>query len=443
MTGLTHDPQSFDPRRWRREQTGSSSPAPASAPPIASPSVARLPRAALAGSAAILALGGTAAWLSQPVPPPASLAAGPVAAPVEERRMLVLAGRDDLASALVASGVAADAAAAAARVAYPLLARAGEVRAAMTLHPANGGMELIRLAASNPDASGVTVVRGAQGFTAAAVAADLDTRVVVRRGTMDDTSFYSSAVAAGVIDSLIPDFAKALSYDFDFQREVGKGDGFEAAFEQRVDADGRAVGPPTLLYASLTARNKTASAYRFTLPGADEASWFDRTGRPVKRELLRTPIDAARVSSGFGFRLHPVLGFMKLHKGTDFAAPTGTPIFASGDATVEFAGPKGPNGNFVKLLHDNGWESLYLHMNAFAAGIAAGAHVRQGQQIGEVGTTGRSTGPHLHYELHVSGEPVDPLSVRVEAARPLKGATLKAFLTERDRIDVSRARDAS
>jgi len=440
MTGLTHDPQSFDPRRWRRETAPTPAP---EAPAVARSSAPRLPRAALAGSAAILALGGIAAWLSKPVLPPAALAARPVAAPVEERRMLVLAGRDDLASALVASGIAAEAAAAAARVAYPLLAQTGEVRAAMTLHPAGAAMDLVRLAASNPDASGVTVTRGAQGFIAAAVAADLDTRVVVRRGTMDANNFYSSAVAAGVIDSLIPDFAKALSYDFDFQREVGKGDGFEAAFEQRVDADDRAVGPPTLLYASLTARDRTASAYRFALPGEDEASWYDRTGRPVKRELLRTPIDAARVSSGFGFRLHPVLGFMKLHKGTDFAAPTGTPILASGDATVEFAGPKGPNGNFVKLMHDNGWESLYLHMNAFAPGIAAGAHVRQGQQIGEVGTTGRSTGPHLHYELHVSGEAMDPLSIRVEAARPLKGTKLKAFLRERDRIDVSRARDAS
>src|SRR5690606_25925726 len=141
--------------------------------------------------------------------------------------------------------------------------------------------------------------------------------------------------------------------------------------------------------------------YRFT-PEGEEPGWFDGNGRSIVRAFMRTPIDGARVSSSFGYRKHPILGYQKLHRGVDFAAPIGTPIYAAGDATVEFAGPKGPNGNFVALRHDNGWRTLYLHMNAFGEGIVAGARVRQGQRVGEVGTTGRSTGPHLHYEVHIN-----------------------------------------
>ncbi len=432
---------SFDPRTWHR-------PPPAEPTPPVSPPLQKtraVSPAALGISAAILLAGALAAYLSRPAQPAVATAssvtqpaiAATTIARRDERRMLVLSGRQDLEAALVASGVTTATARAATAAAMPALKPDGEIRAAMTLAAREGGMDLVRLEVSNADASGVIVQPAGGGFAATPVAADFTTRVVVRRGRMDADDFYSSAVAAGVIDSLIPDFAAALAFDFDFQREVRKGDAFEAAFEQQVDQGGRTIGPPRLLYAALSTRTKAAAVYRFTPPGG-EAGWFDGDGRSIKRALLRTPVDAARVSSGFGFRIHPILGFAKLHKGTDFAAPTGTPIFASGDATVEFAGPKGPNGNFVKLRHANGWETLYLHMNAFAPGIAAGGHVAQGQEIGQVGTTGRSTGPHLHYELHVAGEPVDPLSVQTEAAPPLTGAALAAFRQERDRIDVNR-----
>ena len=158
---------------------------------------------------------------------------------------------------------------------------------------------------------------------------------------------------------------------------------------------------------------------------------------------MRTPVDGARVSSKFGFRIHPVLGYQKLHKGTDFAAPIGTPIFAAGNAVVEWAAMKGPNGNLTILRHDNGWQTYYLHQSRFMPGIVPGAHVAQGQQIGEIGTTGRSTGPHLHYEVHIAGEPVDPLGIQTDAGSTLTGPALVAFAKERDRIDVSRAGQAS
>ena len=149
------------------------------------------------------------------------------------------------------------------------------------------------------------------------------------------------------------------------------------------------------------------------------------------------------MSSGFGFRIHPVLGYMKLHKGTDFAAPTGTPIYASGNGVVEWAAMKGPNGNLTILKHDNGWETYYLHQSMFMPGIAPGARVTQGEEIGKVGTTGRSTGPHRHYEVHIDGEAVDAMKVQTDAAPPLSGEALAAFKKERDRIDVSRARSTT
>jgi len=153
-------------------------------------------------------------------------------------------------------------------------------------------------------------------------------------------------------------FAKALSFDFDFQREVHLGDAFEAAFEQEINASGEPVGAPRLLYASLTTANKSSSVYRFQPPGKTEAEWFGSSGRSIVRSLMRTPVDGARVSSTFGMRVHPVLEFMKAHKGIDFAAPIGTPIYASGNAVIELASPSATPGNWARLRHENGWETL-------------------------------------------------------------------------------------
>jgi murein DD-endopeptidase MepM/ murein hydrolase activator NlpD len=252
----------------------------------------------------------------------------------------------------------------------------------------------------------------------------------------------ASAVAAGVVDLLIPEFVNAFSFDFDLQHEVSPGDRFEVAFEQTLNPDGKPVGSPQLLYASLVTATKSRSLYRYR-PADQDVGWFDGNGASSVRSLMRTPVDGARISSKFGFRLHPVLHYMKLHRGTDFAAPTGTPIYASGDATVEFAAMKGANGNLTVLRHDNGWRTLYLHQSRFMPDIAPGVRVTQGQKIGEVGTTGRSTGPHLHYEVHIDGEAVDPQSIRTEAGRKaLEGSARKAFLLQRDRVDVARARQA-
>lgn len=437
---------SYDPRKW----------AAAWQPPAAAPArtaAAPMPRTrliAIGTAAGVLTLGAGAAWLSRPSAEQVAAAAAeatataqPTPTPTagEVRRTLVLSRAAELGGALARLGLPADLVAKLTAAALPALQADGEIRAAVVMTPGGQGLVLDRLEASNGDSSGVVVRRLASGeLSVAQVAAQLSTRIVVQHGTMDGDSFYSSAIAAGIPNSVIPVFAKALAFDFNFQTEVAAGDAFEAAYAQQVNASGEAVGVPELRYASLTTNTKAASVYRIDDPSGGEDQWFDSSGRSIVRSLMRTPVDGARVSSKFGMRFHPVLHFAKLHGGIDFAAPTGTPIYAAGTGTIEFAAPKGPNGNFVALRHDNGWRTLYLHLNRFADGIAAGVHVTQGQHIGDVGTTGRSTGPHLHYEVHIDGEKVDPLSIPVEnSGRTLSGAELIAFEKTRDQIDVARA----
>ncbi|RMB35599.1 peptidase M23-like protein [Sphingomonas sp. PP-F2F-G114-C0414] len=446
---------SFDPRSWGKsdprpapeQQPTPLSPAPAHAFPKA---VAQFAPAILAGFA--IASGG-AVWAMldrQPAPGPQSVAAttapaNPTAV-AASRRILTVAGADAIGPSLVAAGVdATEANDAATRARGPLGAGSDDVRLVFDIESGH----LIHLDATREDGAGIALARGAGGFTQQILSAHLVQRLTIVRGELDARDFYSAAVAAGINDTLVSDFANAFAFDFDLQREVAPGDIFEAGFEQRYNAAGNPVGVPVLVYASLETAAKSRALYRFAPPGQKGApgqkdatgpKWYDANGRSTVRTLMRTPIDGARISSPFGMREHPVLGFMKLHRGTDFAAPTGTPIFASGDAVVEFAGLKGPNGNFVKLRHDNGWETLYLHMNRILPGIIAGARVVQGRQIGEVGTTGRSTGPHLHYEVHIDGQPTDPLALQMgKSSETLTGAALKAFDALRDRVDARRS----
>ena len=428
---------SYDPRVWAQHW----SPAPAVQPKLRDRRVIAIAAAGavlLVGAGTALVTRSTEADMAQ-AESASPAAPSPAPAPQEVRRVLILSRASDLGGSLTAAGLPADLVAKVVAAAMPAL-RDGEIRAALTMVPSPGGLVLDRLEASNSDSSGVVVRLVAGEVSASRVEAQISTKIVVRRGTMDGDSFYSSAVAVGIPNSLIPVFAKALAFDFNFQTEVSAGDAFEAAYAQPINASGEDAGAPRLLYAALTTAAKSASVYRVPAEAGLEDEWFDSSGRSIVRSLMRTPVDGARISSKFGMRFHPVLHFAKLHGGIDFAAPTGTPIYAAGTGVIEFAGPKGPNGNFVALRHDNGWRTLYLHMNRFGDGIATGVRVTQGQQLGEVGTTGRSTGPHLHYEVHIDGEKVDPLSVPTDASgKTLQGAALIAFEKIRDQIDVSRA----
>jgi murein DD-endopeptidase MepM/ murein hydrolase activator NlpD len=456
------DEPSFDPSTWVAPRTTAFRPAPAAAPfEPADPAPARSrsgPRILIAAGAAgvLLAGGAGAAWWTMQSgggagvdasaeAPPGDAAEPQPAAPVvipanAERSVLTLAGSAGLLAALTAQGLPPEPAHAAAAAAARALGPApGEIRLELALIRTGEQVSLAGLQIRRADGSGADVTPAGAGFSARAVAVNMRSETKVVRGQMDAESFYSSAVAAGVNDALIPEFAAAFAFDFDFQREIKPGDVFEAAFEQTVNDRGQTLGAKRLLYASLTTSEKSKALYRFTAPGEKEAGWFDGAGRSIRRSLMRTPVEGARISSQFGYRTHPILGYTKLHRGTDFAAPTGTPVYAAGDGVIEFAGPRGAAGNFISLKHDTGWRTTYMHLNAFSAAGVTGGRVTQGTEIGQVGTTGRSTGPHLHYEVWIDGQPVDSMTISVSEGVALSGDALKAFAKERDRIDALRA----
>ena len=450
---------SFDPRTWFSAE-GAPPPPPAPdrrSEKVGRPAVRSGPVSwpvAIATGAAIAGLGAWIAWAARPAAVPregvrAAPAAVSTAAPPPalSSRTVIVPGMADLAPNLLAAGVVpADATAIARHATATLGADPGDLRLTfdyVEAQAATGGRAAIHprhVVISRPDGAGIVLtLRDDGSFASERQAAHLTRKLDFVRGELDAQSFYSSAVAAGVSDVLVSDFANAFQFDFDFQREIKPGDIIEAGFEQSTNENGETVGTPVLVYAALSTAAKSRALYRFQPPGEVDPEWFDHAGRSTKRALMRTPVEAVRISSGFGMRGHPILGYVKMHRGTDFAAPTGTPIYAAGDGAVVFAGPKGPNGNFVKLHHDNGWDTLYLHMNRIWPGVSAGARVVQGQQIGEVGTTGRSTGPHLHYEVHIAGQPVDPLSIDTGTGRTLSGAAMAAFRKVRDAIDTRRA----
>ncbi|MEZ6024435.1 MAG: peptidoglycan DD-metalloendopeptidase family protein, partial [Hyphomonadaceae bacterium] len=253
-----------------------------------------------------------------------------------------------------------------------------------------------------------------------------------------ETSLYASALELGATDREVAALADAFSYDVDFQRDVRTGDHFELVFERFYDDEGNTVRTGELLFVSLESRRGSRAFYQFLAPGDAHPDWYDAEGKSARRFLMKTPINGARLSSGFGMRRHPILGYSRMHRGTDFAAPIGTPILAAGDGTVIRAGPFSSFGNYVRIRHGDSYETAYAHMSRFARGIRAGARVRQGQVIGYVGTTGRSTGPHLHYEVFRRGAQVNPMSLRVPTGRNLTGRALELFEIERQRIDTLR-----
>lgn len=279
------------------------------------------------------------------------------------------------------------------------------------------------------------------GFAAREVEMPL-TFEIARIAAPVETSLYASALGLGATDREIAALADAFSYDVDFQRDVRAGDQFELVFERFYDDENNTVRTGELLFVSLESRRGSRAFYSFLAPGESRPDWYDSEGKSARRFLMKTPINGARLSSGFGMRRHPILGYSRMHRGTDFAAPTGTPILAAGEGVVVRAGPFGTYGNYIRLRHGDGYETAYAHLSRFARGIRAGTRVRQGQIIGYVGTTGRSTGPHLHYEVMRRGQSINPMSLRASTSRNLEGRSLELFLIERARIDTLRnARD--
>ncbi|WP_240002595.1 M23 family metallopeptidase [Oleisolibacter albus] len=262
-------------------------------------------------------------------------------------------------------------------------------------------------------------------FQAAETAKPLERRLVAAKVEIN-SSLFEAGSRAGVPIAVLSALLKNYAYNVDFQRDIQPGDGFEILYEQFVTPEGDVARDGEIHYAALTLSGKRKPIYRFD-DGDGPAEYFNALGESVRKALLRTPVDGARLTSGFGMRMHPVLGFSKMHKGVDFGAPTGTPIYAAGDGTIDEVGPKGSYGNYVRIRHNREISTAYAHMSRFGTGLRRGARVSQGQVIGYVGATGRVTGAHLHYEVLRGTQQVNPLSVDLPTGRNLEGKTLARF----------------
>ncbi|HMN71990.1 MAG TPA: M23 family metallopeptidase [Rhodoblastus sp.] len=244
-------------------------------------------------------------------------------------------------------------------------------------------------------------------------------------------SIYQTALKQEMPKPIVADLIRIFANDIDFQRAVQPGDSFEAFYDESEDRDDR----DKLLFASITARDETFKYYRYRTPDDGLVDYYDENGRSTRKFLIRQPIATAKITSTFGVRYHPILGYSKMHTGVDFAAPIGTPIFAAGNGTVLTAGWHSGYGRRVEIQHANGYVTAYNHMSGFARGVNEGVRVRQGQMIGYVGTSGLSTGPHLHYEVMVNSHFVDPMRVKLARTREMDGKMLADFKRERERID--------
>ncbi len=246
-----------------------------------------------------------------------------------------------------------------------------------------------------------------------------------------NSSLYQGAVDAGLPLDILMQVIRAYSFDVDFQRDIRPGDRVEVLYEEKINTEGDFIKTGAVLFASLDTRGRSLPIYRYeTLDG--ETDFFDADGKSVRKTLMVTPIDGARISSGYGMRRHPIQGFNRMHKGLDFAAPTGTPIMAAGNGVIEQAGRNGSYGHYIRIRHPNEYHTAYAHLSRYASGIRSGVRVRQGQVIGYVGSTGASTGPHLHYEVHHRGSHVNPATVKTPPGRTLEG-------DERNRFQVAKA----
>ena len=247
-------------------------------------------------------------------------------------------------------------------------------------------------------------------------------------------NLYSAAVESGIEPNIIIEFARIFGFEVDFQRDIRKGDWFEILYEKFEDDNNKVRDTGKIIFASMYVNGEEINLYNFKYNNEEE--YYDIKGKSITKSLMKTPINGARLSSSYGMRKHPILGYNKMHRGTDFAAPSGTPIMASGSGTITRARWCGGGGNCVKIKHNSTYETIYAHMRAFAKGIKEGRKVKQGQVIGYVGSTGLSTGPHLHYEVVVNGKKVNSQKLKLPSGKVLKGEERKQFELDRIKIDL-------
>ena len=263
-------------------------------------------------------------------------------------------------------------------------------------------------------------------------------KVIVYKEAEIRKSLYASAIDVKIKPNIIIEFARIYGFQIDFQRDIWKNDTFQIIYENFLDSNGKILETGNILYANLNLQGKNNDLYIFETK--DGYEHFDKYGKSVKKSLMKTPINGARLSSSFGMRKHPILGFNKMHKGTDFAAPEGTPIMASGDGKVVRARWCGGGGNCIKINHNSTYSTVYAHLKNFGRGIKEGVRVKQGQIIGYVGSTGMSTGPHLHYEVIVNGKKVNSQTLKLPSGKVLKGDERKKFEVSKIKLNVLKSK---
>jgi murein DD-endopeptidase MepM/ murein hydrolase activator NlpD len=302
--------------------------------------------------------------------------------------------------------------------------------------PADGETRLIGLSLRTGPASAITISRS---FDGALRLRELDEKLRDETAVADGAiqgSLYESAEHIGATPQITAKVAELFAHKIDFQRDLQPGDAFRLVFDRKVTEAGRTVEAGDLQYAEIHG----VKFYRFAR--GNDVEYFDELGKNIKGFLLKTPVDGAHITSLFGMRKHPILGYTRAHEGIDFGAGWGTPILAAGDGVVAQAGPWGGYGNWLRIRHSEGWDTGYGHISRYAAGIHPGVHVHQGQVVAYVGATGLATGPHLHYEIWKNGQRVNPMSVKVPQGSALAGADLSRFEGEKARIDSLLAHDA-
>jgi murein DD-endopeptidase MepM/ murein hydrolase activator NlpD len=294
--------------------------------------------------------------------------------------------------------------------------------------------KLLSLAYSPSVDHEITITRGANGaFTAHDVHKTLQARYH-RAGATVDSSLYLAAMQAGIPADVVVKMIHMFSYEVDFQRDLKPGNTFEVFYNYYYTPDGQPAKEGDISYACLHLGGRTVALYRYQ-PKGEPAEYFDARGQSAKSMLMKTPVDGARITSGFGMRFHPILGYSRMHKGIDFGVPIGTPVMAAGSGVVQQEGRLGGYGNFIEVNHQNGYATAYGHLSRFAPGIHVGSRVRQGQVIAYSGNSGMSTGPHLHYEIRIHDRQVNPAAVKVASGIRLFGRDLRDFLVERLHVD--------
>ena len=354
----------------------------------------------------------------------------PAAATAAASRITVTVGRGDtLIGLLVGAGVtrteAAEALDALAKVHDP---RTLKIAQAVTLEFSDvQGVRRLAKLRFQPDAGhGVSLTRGAEGgFTAWREDKAISRRLVSATATIHNSLFEAGAEAGVPIPVMLAVIA-TYSHDVDFQRDFQSGDHFDVLYERFVTDSGEVAREGAVLYARLVLSGRELPIYRFE--GRDgHPDYYNRQGESVRKALLRTPVDGARITSKFGARNHPILGYTRMHRGVDFGAPSGTPVYAAGNGILEEAGRRNGYGNYIRIRHNTEVETAYAHLSRFAKGVHRGGRVGQGEVIAYVGSTGMATGPHLHYEVLRHGDQVNPLSVDLPSGRKLDGRDLESF----------------